>query len=354
MLESEHGESSMKRRDFLRASAALAAAGIALPAQAQTRTPRFCDMHAHMGGFRQTTTSYREAMAAGDLLLVAEKVTPDTPILRLVGNRLASIREAASGELRKYFEDGLQRRRQKIRADRIVEVTSVDTLDRVLAEHTVAIAVSAEGADFLEGDLGYLEHARAQGLVHLQLVHYYTPSLIGDISTQEPRHGGLSSHGKDLVRECNRLKILVDVAHCSNLAMEQALDISAKPLVYSHGHISADAPRASQAGAIARAIHLPVARRIAERGGVVGLWPNGLVFANLDLYADELVRMVKVLGAAHTGVGSDLNGITRTIMPTYAQFAALEGALEQRGLAPQDIAAVLGGNYVRVLRESLK
>ena len=346
----------MKRRDFLRASAALAAGGIALPRVAQplTRAPRFCDMHAHMGGFRQTTASYREAMAGGDMLLVAEKVTPDSPILRLMGNRLASIREAAPGELRKYFEDGLQRRRQKIRAEGLAEVASADALDRVLAERTPGIAVSAEGADFLEGELAYLEHARAQGLVHLQLVHYYTQSLIGDISTQEPRHGGLSAHGKDLVRECNRLKILVDVAHCSNPAMEQALEISAKPLVYSHGHISADAPRPSQAGSIARAIHLPVARRIAERGGVVGLWPNGLVFANLDLYADELMRMVKVLGVAHTGVGSDLNGITRTIMPTYAQFAALEGALGQRGLAAQDISAVLGGNYVRVLRESLK
>ena len=346
----------MERRDFLRTSAALAASTFIVPraGQSQTRPPRFCDMHAHMGGFRQTTPSYREAMAAGDLLLVAEKVTPDSPILRLIGNRLGSIREAAPGELRKNFEDGLRRRRQKIRADGIVEVTSADTLDRVLAERTLAIAVSAEGADFLEGDLGYLEYARAPGLVHLQLVHYYTQSLIGDISTQEPRHGGLSTHGKDLVRECNRLKILVDVAHCSNLAMEQALDISTKPLVYSHGHISKDAPRPSQAGSIARAIHLPVARRIADRGGVVGLWPNGLVFANLDLYADELVRMVRALGVSHTGVGSDLNGITRTIMPTYAQFAALEGALEQRGLAAKDIAAVLGGNYVRVLRESLK
>jgi membrane dipeptidase len=87
---------------------------------------------------------------------------------------------------------------------------------------------------------------------------------------------------------------------------------------------------------------------------VVGLWPNGLVFANMELYADELMRMVGVLGVAHVGVGSDLNGITRTLMPGYAQFAALEGALASRGLPKEGISAVLGGNYVRVLRESLK
>ena len=344
----------MKRRDFLRASAALAAGAIAAPhyARSQARSARFCDMHAHLG-FRQSS-SYRAAMADGNMLLVAEKVTPDSPIVRLVGNRLASIREAAPGELRKNFEDGLKRRRRKIRDEGIVEVTSVDGLARVLADQTPAIAISAEGADFLEGDLAYLEQARGQGLVHLQIVHYYTQSLIGDISTQPPHHDGLSAHGKDLVRACNRLKILVDVAHCSNVAMEQVLEISAKPIVYSHGHISAEPPRHSQAGSIARAIHLPVARRIAEKGGVVGLWPNGLVFANLELYADELVRMIGLLGVAHVGVGSDLNGITRTIMPGYAQFAALEGALASRGLPRESIAAVLGGNYVRVLRESLK
>ena len=344
----------MKRRDFLRASAALAvsAIGVSRDALPETRSARFCDMHAHLG-FRGAS-SYRTAMADGNMLLVAEKVTPDSPIVRLVGNRLASIREAAPGELRKNFEDGLKRRRQKIRDEGIAEVASADALARVLADQTPAIAISAEGADFLEGDLAYLEQARAQGLVHLQIVHYYTQSLIGDISTQEPRHSGLAAHGKDLVQACNRLKILVDVAHCSNAAMDQVLEISTRPIVYSHGHISADPPRHSQPGSLARAIHLPVARRIAEKGGVVGLWPNGLVFANMELYADELVRMIGALGVAHVGVGSDLNGITRTIMPGYAQFAALEGALASRGLPKESIAAVLGGNYVRVLRESLK
>jgi len=212
----------MKRRDFLRASVALAAGAVGASGavRAQTGAARFCDMHAHLG-FRQA--SYRAALASGDMLLVAEKVTPDSPIVRLVGNRLASIREAAPGELRKNFEDGLKRRRQKIRDEGMIEVTSVDGLARVLADQTPAIAISAEGADFLEGDVAYLEQARAQGLVHLQIVHYYTQSLIGDISTQPPHHDGLSAHGKDLVRACNRLKILVDVAHCSNVAMEHGL-----------------------------------------------------------------------------------------------------------------------------------
>jgi len=148
----------MKRRDFLSVSAALAAGAI-VPriARSQQRIARFCDMHAHLG-FR--APSYRDAMVSGDMLLVAEKITPDSPIVRLVGNRLASIREAAPGELRRIFEEQLQRRRRRIREEGIVEVTAIDSLERVLQQRTPAIAISAEGADFLEGDLAYVAYAR--------------------------------------------------------------------------------------------------------------------------------------------------------------------------------------------------
>ncbi len=343
----------MKRRIFLRAAGALAAGPLLAPvaASAQPAGARFCDMHAHLG--KRQEPGFRETMAKGAMLLVAEKVVPDSPILRLVGNRLASIREAKPGELRRNFEVGLEQRRRRARNEGLVEVSSVEALDRVLQDRSPAIVLSAEGADFLEGDLGYLERARAEGLSHLQLVHYYGLSGIGDLSTAEARYGGLSAFGKDLVRACNRLGILVDVAHCSASAMEQALEISSKPIVYSHGHLSTRLPQPSQAGSVARAIHAPIARRLAGKGGVVGLWPNGLVFADLELYADAIVRTVEALGASHVGIGSDLHGLVRTIMPGYEQFAMVEDELAKRKLKDQEIIAVLGGNYVRVLRDAL-
>ena len=343
----------MNRRAFLSASGAFAAGSLLGPlaASAQQRAARFADMHAHLG-IRQGV-SFRDAMAKGGMLIVAEKVIPDMPIVRLVGKRLASIREAYPGELRRNFETGIERRRRRIRDEDLVEIASIESLDRVVTQRTPAVVLAAEGADFLEGDLAYLDRARALGLVHLQLVHYYARSGIGDLATEEPRYGGLSDFGKDVVRACNRLGILVDVAHCGAAAMEQALDTSSKPVIYSHGHVSPAMPRPSQAGSLARAIHAPIARRMAAKGGVVGLWPNGLVFANIDLYADELVRMVDSLGSHHVGIGSDLNGIARTIMPGYGQFAALEDELARRKLKDEEILWVLGGNYVRVLRQAL-
>ena len=69
--------------------------------------------------------------------------------------------------------------------------------------------------------------------------------------------------------------------------------------------------------------------------------------------AGALKTMVEALGASHVGIGSDLHGLVRTIMPGYEEFAALEDELARRKLKDEDIRSVLGGNYVRVLHQAL-
>jgi len=308
-------------------------------------------MHAHLGFGRQL--GYRAQMERGSMLLVAESVTSEGGLLRPQGGRLQMTRDVQPGELRAIFEGSFARRRQVMAKEGLVEVSTVQALARVLAERTPGLVLAAEGADFLDGDLANLDKVRAQGLVHLQLVHYYPRSLLGDISTEPATQGGLTPFGRDVVRACNRLGILVDIAHCTNEGMAQALDIAAKPVVYSHGHVSAGMPSPSQGGSMARAIHAPVAKRIAEKGGVVGIWPDWYTYSNLDLMADAIARAAEQLGAAHVGIGSDMNGLTRTIMPSYAEFATLEGELAKRGLKAADIEGIMGGNYLRVLREAM-
>jgi membrane dipeptidase len=313
-------------------------------------SPRFADLHAHLG-FR-FQLGYRAQMERGGLLIVAEKVTSEAK-LAVIGGRLQLTREMQPGELRANFDGSFGRRRQALAKEGLVEVGDVRALDRVLAERTPGLVLAAEGADFLEGDLGYLDKVRALGLAHLQLVHYYPRSLLGDIATEAPVHGGMTPFGLDVVRACNRLGMLVDVAHCTNAGMLQVLDVSSRPIVYSHGHVSAGLPSPSQGGSMARAIHLPVAKRIAEKGGVVGIWPDWYTYANLDLMADGIARAAEQLGAAHVGIGSDMHGLARTVMPGYAEFASLERELSRRGLKPAEVEGIMGGNYIRVLRESL-
>jgi membrane dipeptidase len=343
----------MDRRRILAYAAAAGFGSMLGPraARSQTTVHRFADMHTHLG-FRQEA-SIREAMARGPMLLVAEKITPDGPLLHRVRGRLGLAREAKPGELRRNFESGLKRRLARLRAERLGIVASGQDLEQTLATGTPAVVLAAEGADFLEGELGYLDVIRAQGLVHLQLVHYYVPSLIGDISTEPATHGGLTAFGKSLVKACNRLGILVDVAHCTTEGIEQALTESSRPIIYSHGQMSENAPHASQSGVAARSIYAPLARRIADRGGVVGLWPLWSEFAHLDLYADQIVAMTKRLGADHVGVGTDMFGLPRSVIPSYAEYAQLPDVLAKRGLKPAEIEALLGGNYIRVLRQAI-
>lgn len=343
----------MERRGFLRGIAGLGLA-LALPRTPNSQpVPRFADMHAHL--WIRQGENMRRFMAAHGMILVAEKVIPDSPFIRWSRERqaISAWRDAKPGEVRRSFETQLARTLARMKAQDLPAVTSVEGLDRVLRERTPAIAISSEGADFLEGDLGYLDAARARGLVHLQLLHYRLAE-IGDISTEEPRYGGLTDFGKEVVKACNRLGILLDCAHGTSAGIEQMIELSSRPVIYSHGWVSPVMPSGWRGGVAARAIHAPLAKRLADKGGVVGLWPLWNSYANLDLYADELMRLVNAYGQAHVGIGTDMDGLGRSTLPSYAEFAELPAYLSKRGLKDDGIDAVLGGNYIRALREAMR
>jgi membrane dipeptidase len=339
----------MKRRDFVFATGALGLSFFSFETQGQN-TPRFADMHAHLG--RRQGIS-REQLTRHRIAVVAEKVIPDTSLIRMLGNRYGVDRDARPGEMRRSFEVQFQLRRGALEDQALPRIDSLAAFDKALQEGVPAVVLSSEGADFLEGDLGYLERVRAAGLVHLQLVHYRI-SDVGDISTEEPKHGGLTAFGKDVVRACNRLGILVDVAHCTTAGIEQAIELSAKPIVYSHGHVRAKPPAAALGGVAARAIHLPLAKRMADKGGVVGIWPLGSMYATREAYADALLRTADAVGPTHVGIGSDLNGLPSTVLPTHEEFAELAEILARRGLSGAQLEGIMGANYVRVLREAMK
>ena len=103
----------------------------------------------------------------------------------------------------------------------------------------------------------------------------------------------------------------------------------------------------------ARAIHLPLAKVLAAKGGVVGIWPLGQMYASRDAYADAIVRFADQLGPRHVGIGSDMNGLPSIVLPSYEDVPELVAMLEKRGLKGNDLDAVMGANYFRVLRQAM-
>ena len=125
------------------------------------------------------------------------------------------------------------------------------------------------------------------GIRHIQLVHYIR-NPIGDFQTEQPEHNGLTEFGKKVVEECNRLGILVDLAHCTDEAVTQALAVSKVPMVWSHSSVTRTRkPHWTMPAWQARQLSLEGAKAIAAKGGVVGLW------------------------ALRTDVGSTLGGLRR-------------------------------------------
>jgi membrane dipeptidase len=347
----------MDRRRFLEISAGLTVAAAlagrdAARAQAPGRVRRYADMHSHIGfGYSRTsvfTGSIQAAMARNGVVFVSRKIVADLPVISMAGNRIRAFRTARPGELWRAFESALDQAQATHRQQGLAEIASVESLDQAFQSATPAIVVAAEGADFLEGDIKRLEPMRGRGLVHLQLVHYRV-SEVGDVATEAYVHNGLTPFGRELVAECNRQRILIDVAHGSPALIDQVLESTARPIVYSHAHLTNEAPEPSKP----RAFYVPQAKKMAQQGGVMGVWPISFRYRSLDAWVDDLLRTAEILGVDHVGIGTDMEGLPGSVIPSYDTFPEVAERLTRRGVKDGEIEKLMGGNFHRVLRQAL-
>ena len=225
-----------------------------------------------------------------------------------------------------------------------VVATSAADLERAARDGRTAVLLGCEGGDFLDGDLGRLEAARADGVTVLTLVHYRVNEL-GDAQTEAPVHGGLSRLGRDVVAECNRLGIVVDCAHASFDTTMDVLEASSRPVIISHGqlgHTDADAghPR------LMTAEH---AVAVASAGGLTGAWPCGFTSRSFADFGTEILRLIEATGPDHVAIGTDLDGNYRPVLTGYPQLADLASLLRNRGLPAADVERILGGNAMDLL-----
>jgi membrane dipeptidase len=349
----------MNRRRLL--ATGLAAALLPAPAIAQRARTRpevlVGDMHFHLFFFGRraaTSRALAQEMAAGRTALAAWSLVGDIPWLGSGPRGFTQKGTPTSREAVTWFEAELGRIKGYIAAQGLKIVATSADVDLAL-KGDPHIVLSVEGATFVDGDLAPLKAAYDAGVRQIQLVHYIR-NPIGDFQTERPEHGGLTAFGRSVVAECDRLGILVDLAHCTPEAVRDALAVSRKPTVWSHSSVarSGVSPRWNMPVWQARQLSLASARAIAGKGGVVGLWamrPD--VGQTVGAYADRLGEMADLLGEDHAAFGTDMNGIANPVIGSFADLQRVVDHWHRRGLSVERIRKLALENYARVLKQAL-
>ncbi len=139
------------------------------------------------------------------------------------------------GEAYERFINGLNAMDKVLENNNMKRSLNLSDLRSAHNKHKPTVIQSVEGAHFLEGHLDRLGVAYSRGLRHFGLLHDSDASVpLGDVYTNPPQWGGLTTFGADVIKECNRLGILVDLTHCSNDTINAALKATTKPVVISH------------------------------------------------------------------------------------------------------------------------
>jgi membrane dipeptidase len=251
----------------------------------------------------------------------------------------------------------------------LVPITTREALDRHLARWQGAAAdlpigyvLSLEGADSIVMP-SYLERAYEQGLRAVGPAHYGP----GVYAQGTHATGGLTSRGRDLLREMERLGIILDVTHLCDESFREALDVFRGAVWASHTNSRALVPDGRQ-------FSDDQIRELVQRGAVIGVafdawmlvpgWVRGKstperAGVTLDAVVNHIDRVCQIAGnARHCGIGSDLDGaFGREQCPsdvhTIADLSRLPAVLVARGYSREDVEAIASGNFVRFLRNAL-
>jgi membrane dipeptidase len=340
------------RRQVLTAGLGLPCAALS-PAHSQNIVP-IGDMHFHsfFGESVYHSRPLAQSLNDGGVSLVAWALVGD--LLWFDKERYRHKDTPKQGEALSWLERELSRIKAHLAGQNIKVVHGAGDVDKALrGEPHVVLAV--EGAQFLDNDPGQVKHAYELGIRHLQIVHFSLNSL-GDNQTEPARFGGLSETGRKVIAECNRLGMLVDLAHGSAALVHDALEVSTVPVVWSHGSVTlGPEPHPGLITWRARQLPIEAAKSIAKKGGVIGLWALSQdVGTSVESYGSRILELSDWIGDEHVGFGTDLNGLKKNAcFNTYFELRQVIEHWQKMGVAESRIQKFAIGNYARVLRQAL-
>jgi membrane dipeptidase len=273
------------------------------------------------------------------------------------------------------------------------QATTAADVRRIHAQGKIASMFGVEGGGQIDGSFAVLRAYRALGASYLTLTHSKTIAW-ADSATDDPKHDGLTKFGEAVVRELNRLGMLVDLSHVSEDTMIDAIRVSKAPVIFSHSSARGvdDSPRnvsdkvlklVAANGGVVMVNYAPGyvsearrrwdADRNAERGRYYSPPYGGLYIGQperakvamaewerahprpvvtLSQVADHIEWIVKVAGIDHVGLGGDLDGTGGDLpegLDGADTYPALLAELMRRGWSDEMIAKLAGGNVLRVM-----
>ena len=215
-----------------------------------------------------------------------------------------------------------------------------------------SIMLGIENGLALEGDIANIKHFADRGVVYITLCHNGDNDIC-DSARGNNTHNGVSEFGAKVIAEMNRLGVMVDLSHAHEKSFWDALDISATPIVCSHSSCRAlcDHPRNLTDSQM---------KALADKGGVCQITIyHGFLRSDgeatvMDVLA-HLDHAVKVMGIDHVGIGTDFDGDGGVRgMASSADFVNFTRMLMAKRYSQQDIQAILGGNFLRVMADIQK
>ncbi|MGC1270664.1 MAG: dipeptidase [Croceibacterium sp.] len=272
--------------------------------------------------------------------------------------------------------------------DRLALALTANDVEKAMKAGKVASLMGMEGGHSIGSSLGVLRQMYAIGVRYMTLTHSKNTPW-ADSATADPQHGGLTEFGTQVVREMQRLGMLVDLSHVSEESMSDALDVAGAPVIFSHsgaravnGH-ARNVPdtvlaRLKQNGGIVMVVAYPsyvgeklrlwLADRKAEEARLLSLWQGqpATAKAALDAWdkahpvpqvtvsdmADHIDHVRAVAGIDHIGVGGDYDGMeTGPVgMEDVTGYPRLFEELARRGYSQADLEKIASRNMMRVLR----
>ena len=226
-----------------------------------------------------------------------------------------------------------------------------DDLYRLKHEGKKAIMMGIENGYAIGHDLSLVEHFRKRGIVYMTLCHNGDNDICDSARKSNNEHGGISKFGADVIRELNRVGMMVDLSHASEKTFYDALDISQVPIVCSHSSCRSlcDHPRNLTDEQM---------KRLASKGGVMQItFYEGFLRqdgqASLLDAVEHINHAVNIMGIEHVGIGTDFDGDGGVPGLAHAgELINLTRALLRERYTERDLSLLWGENFLRVMREA--